>query len=118
MTETVQHSKLLKRWRFKNYFTSFWNCMDLLSHFTFVLALVLRQILQDDWQTYTRNMFALSLLFIYLRFLEAFLYWKTTGIAVIMILQMVTFFSFLSLKKKTKQLFNPVMTLSESVVPE
>lgn len=74
-----------------NYLT-FWNVLDWLSHFTLVLALFLRYVSQSEGQIYARNMYAISLLFIYLRFLEIFLVLKGVGTTVIMIKEMVPIF--------------------------
>lgn len=68
--------------------------MDWSSHITLALALCLRQLLQSEGQIYTRNMFALSLLFMYLRFLETFLISEKAGTIVIMIKEMVPIFIF------------------------
>lgn len=84
-----------------NYLT-FWNVLDWLSHFTLVLALFLRHLSQSEGQIYARNMFAMSLLFIYLRVLEVFLIFKNTGTTVIMIKEMVPiFFSFKIIQPRT-----------------
>lgn len=68
--------------------------MDWSSHITLAVALCLRQLLQSEGQIYTRNMFALSLLFMYLRFLETFLISEKAGTIVIMIKEMVPIFIF------------------------
>lgn len=82
--------------------------MDWLSHLTLVVALFLRHFLQSDGQQYARNMFAFSLLFMYLRFYETFLIYKIPGTTVIMVKEMVPIvFSYLN--------FNPVLTLSDIV---
>lgn len=77
-----------------NYLT-FWNVLDWLSHITLVLALFLRYVSQSEGQIYARNMYAISLLFIYLRFLEIFLNLKDVGTTVIMIKEMVPILFFL-----------------------
>lgn len=71
------------------YFYNFWNFLDWSSHITLAVALCLRQLLQSEGQIYTRNMFALSLLFMYLRFLETFLISEKAGTIVIMIKEML-----------------------------
>lgn len=63
--------------------------MDLLSYVVLALALFLRHVYQDEPHTYARNMFALSLLIMYFRFLEAFLISRTIGPTLIMIKEMV-----------------------------
>lgn len=68
--------------------------MDWSSHITLAVALCLRHLLQSEGQIYTRNMFALSLLFMYLRFLETFLISEKAGTIVIMIKEMVPIFIF------------------------
>lgn len=76
------------------YFYNFWNFLDWSSHITLAVALCLRQLLQSEGQIYTRNVFALSLLFMYLRFLETFLISEKAGTIVIMIKEMVPIFIF------------------------
>lgn len=73
----------------KNYLNNFWNILDLLSYVILVLAMFLRHLCQDERQILARNMFALSLLILYLRFLEVFLIVKSTGTTIIMIIEMV-----------------------------
>lgn len=64
--------------------------MDTLSYILLLTALFIRHLDQEtETHTYARNMFALSLLFLYLRFLGVFLIWKRTGIPIIMIIKMV-----------------------------
>lgn len=53
--------------------------------------MLLRHLGQDELQIYARNMFAFSLLILYLRFLEAFLFLELTGTPVIMLKEMVTY---------------------------
>lgn len=77
-----------------NYFSNFWNFLDWFSYITLVVAICLREFLQSEGQIYARNMFALSLLFMHLRFLETFLTTKKTGTIVIMIIEMVPIFFF------------------------
>lgn len=81
-------SRLHWKRRMYNYLT-FWNVLDWLSHFTLVLALFLRYVSQSEGQIYARNMYAISLLFIYLRFLEIYLMLKGVGTTVIMIKEML-----------------------------
>lgn len=77
-----------------NYFSNFWNLLDWLSQITLTVAICSREFLQSEGQIYARNMFALSLLFMYLRFLETFLITEKTGTIVIMIIEMVPIFFF------------------------
>lgn len=72
-----------------NYFSNFWNLLDWLSQITLTVAICSREFLQSEGQIYARNMFALSLLFMYLRFLETFLITEKTGTIVIMIIEML-----------------------------
>lgn len=71
-----------------NYF-DIWNGLDLISNVILVVAMLLRHLGQDEMQMFARNMFALSLLILYLRFLEVFLIWKPTGTTIIMLKEML-----------------------------
>lgn len=67
----------------------FWNAVDLLSHGLLITALFLRHFYEDETHTAARHIFALSLLVMYLRFLEVFLIHRTMGPTIIMIKEMV-----------------------------
>lgn len=95
-------SHLLFRFRTINYINDFWNCLDLLSYIIIVIAMLLRHLGQDELQIYARNMFAFSLLILYLRFLEAFLFLELTGTPVIMLIEML---------KDLRKYFHIVLTL-------
>lgn len=89
--KTGDRSRLLRGSRVKKYLFNFWNILDLLSYIVLVIALFLRHLCQVERQIYARNMFSLSLLILYLRFLEVFLIFKSTGTTIIMIIEMVPF---------------------------
>lgn len=78
----------------KRYLSDFWNRWDILSHALLVVALFVRHFYIDETFTIARRMFALSLLVMYLRFLEVFLMFRKIGLTIIMIKEMVKLFSF------------------------
>lgn len=88
-SETCSH---LDRYsRVLRYVDDFWNVMDMLSYILLIAALHVRYIdpVEMGTNTIARNMFALSLLCLYLRFLGVFLIRKTTGVLIIMIINML-----------------------------
>lgn len=80
--------------RMKRYLYDFWNAVDLLSYILLIAALFVRHFYIDETFTIARRMFALSLLVMYLRFLEAFLIHRKLGPTLIMIQEMVCSFDF------------------------
>lgn len=84
--------------RMKRYLYDFWNVVDLLSYILLIAALFVRHLYSDPTFTIARRMFALSVLVMYLRFLEVFLIHRTMGPTLIMIKEMV-FVNWLSLNK-------------------
>lgn len=67
--------------------------MDLLSYILLIIALSVREANPDPpILTFARNMFALSLLVMYLRILEVFLIHRIMGPTIIMIKEMVLVF--------------------------
>lgn len=77
----------------KRYLSDFWNRWDILSHVLLVVALFVRHFYIDEKFTIARRMFALSLLVMYLRFLEVFLMFRKIGLTIIMIKEMVKLFN-------------------------
>lgn len=77
----------------KRYISDFWNRWDILSHVLLVVALFVRHFYIDEKFTIARRMFALSLLVMYLRFLEVFLMFRKIGLTIIMIKEMVKLFN-------------------------
>ncbi|XP_061190174.1 uncharacterized protein LOC133198035 [Saccostrea echinata] len=73
-------------WRYLN---NFWNIVDLLSYALLITALFVRHMHPSETFTVARRMFSLSLLIMYLRFLEAFLMVRTLGPTLIMIKEML-----------------------------
>lgn len=79
--------------RMKRYLYDFWNVVDLLSYSLLTNALWVRHFRRSETFTVARRMFSLSLLVMYLRFLEVFLIHRKLGPTLIMIKEMVnTFF--------------------------
>lgn len=74
----------------KRYFSDFWNRWDILSHALLIAALFVRHFYVDETFTIARRMFALSLLVMYLRFLEVFLMFRKIGLTIIMIKEMLS----------------------------
>lgn len=75
--------------RIERHLNDFWNVVDLLSYFLIIVALFVRHFYQNDSHTIARNLFALSLLVMYLRFLEVFLVHKQLGPTLMMIKEML-----------------------------
>nr|XP_034320576.1 transient receptor potential cation channel subfamily M member-like 2 isoform X2 [Crassostrea gigas] len=75
--------------RMKRYLYDFWNVVDLLSYILLIAALFVRHFYIDETFTIARRMFALSLLVMYLRFLEVFLIHRKLGPTLIMIKEML-----------------------------
>lgn len=78
--------------RMKRYLYDFWNVVDLLSYSLLTAALWVRHFHPSDTFTVSRRMFSLSLLVMYLRFLEVFLIHRKMGPTLIMIKEMVNTF--------------------------
>lgn len=90
--ETRGRSHRNYRSRMKRYLYDFWNLVDLLSYALLIAALFVRHFYIDETFTIARRMFALSLLVMYLRFLEVFLIHRKMGPTLIMIKEMVNIF--------------------------
>ncbi|XP_052693613.1 transient receptor potential cation channel subfamily M member-like 2 [Crassostrea angulata] len=75
--------------RMKRYLYDFWNVVDLLSYALLISALFVRHFYIDETFTIARRMFGLSLLVMYLRFLEVFLIHRKMGPTLIMIKEML-----------------------------
>lgn len=73
--------------RVKRYLYDFWNVVDLLSYVVFITAISL--LIYDQTNKISKRMIALSVLVMYLRFLEVFLIHRTMGPTLIMITKMV-----------------------------
>lgn len=63
----------------------------MLSYIFLLAALLVRHLRPSEEYNAARRMYSLSLLVMYLRFLEAFLVYKRSGTTVIMIKEMVTY---------------------------
>lgn len=66
--------------RIERHLNDFWNVVDLLSYFLIIVAIFVRYFYQDESITIARNLYALSLLVMYLRFLEVFLVHQKLGL--------------------------------------
>nr|XP_022311194.1 uncharacterized protein LOC111116490 [Crassostrea virginica] len=75
--------------RMKRYLYDFWNVVDLLSYILLICALFVRHFYPSETFTIARRMFSLSLLVMYLRFLEVFLIHRKLGPTLIMIKEML-----------------------------
>nr|XP_034321515.1 transient receptor potential cation channel subfamily M member 2-like [Crassostrea gigas] len=75
--------------RMKRYLYDFWNGVDLLSYALLIVALFVRHVHQSKPFTDARRIYALSLLVMYLRFLEVFLIHRKLGPTLIMIKEML-----------------------------
>nr|XP_034319204.1 uncharacterized protein LOC109618232 isoform X3 [Crassostrea gigas] len=75
--------------RMKRYMYDFWNVVDLLSYALLIAALCVRHFHPSQRFTVARRMFSLSLLVMYLRFLEVFLIHRKLGPTLIMIKEML-----------------------------
>ncbi|XP_078329891.1 transient receptor potential cation channel subfamily M member 2-like [Crassostrea virginica] len=75
--------------RMKRYLYDFWNVVDLLSYALLISALFVRHFYTSETFTIARRMFSLSLLVMYLRFMEVFLIHRTLGPTLIMIKEML-----------------------------
>nr|XP_034319464.1 transient receptor potential cation channel subfamily M member-like 2 [Crassostrea gigas] len=75
--------------RMKRYLYDFWNVVDLLSYALLIAALSVRHFHPSERFTVARRMFSLSLLVMYLRFLEVFLIHRKLGPTLIMIKEML-----------------------------
>lgn len=95
--------------RVLRHLNDFWNVVDLLSYILLIIALSVREANPDSpILTFARNMFALSLLVMYLRILEVFLIHRIMGPTIIMIKEMVLVFVWIltrTEKKKQKIIF-------------
>lgn len=80
--------------RMKRYFNDFWNVVDLLSYVLLIAALCVRHFHLSQKFTVARRMFSLSVLVMYLRFLEAFLIHRKLGPTLIMIKEMVSSYQY------------------------
>lgn len=79
--------------RIKRHLYDFWNVVDLLSYGLLITALTIRHLIGNETHVFARNVFALSLLVMYLRFLEVFLIYRILGPTLMMIKEMVFFLS-------------------------
>lgn len=90
--------------RVLRHLNDFWNVVDLLSYILLIIALSVREANPDPpILTFARNMFALSLLVMYLRILEVFLIHRIMGPTIIMIKEMVLVFVWILTRTEKKQ---------------
>lgn len=89
--------------RVLRHLNDFWNVVDLLSYILLIIALSVREANPDPpILTFARNMFALSLLVMYLRILEVFLIHRIMGPTIIMIKEMVLVFVWILTRTEKK----------------
>lgn len=99
--------------RMKRYFNDFWNVVNLLSYVLIIVALCVRHFHPSQKFTVARRVFSLSLLVMYLRFLEVFLIHRKLGPTLIMIKEMVnTYYStlFMLLSRKYHDHYPPLIS--------
>ncbi|KAK3091338.1 hypothetical protein FSP39_019071 [Pinctada imbricata] len=75
--------------RAKRYLYDFWNAVDILSYLLLILALFTRHLWEPEPFTIARRMFSVSLLLMYLRYLQVFLMSRRLGPKLIMIKEML-----------------------------
>ncbi|KAK3092095.1 hypothetical protein FSP39_025130 [Pinctada imbricata] len=75
----------------KRYLYDFWNAVDLTSYILLILALTVRHSIEGYPYTIARRLFALSLLIMYIRFLQLFLMNRRLGPTLIMIKEMPSY---------------------------
>ncbi|KAK3090983.1 hypothetical protein FSP39_016228 [Pinctada imbricata] len=75
--------------RGKRYINDFWNAVDLLSYILLILALLTRHLWEPDPFIIARRMFSVSLLIMFLRYLQLFLMNRRLGPTLIMIKEML-----------------------------
>lgn len=75
----------------------FWNAVDLLSYLLLIVALLVPHLHSSETFTLARRLYGLSLLVMYLRFLEVFLIHRKMGPTLIMIKEMVCILIFFHL---------------------
>nr|XP_022332495.1 transient receptor potential cation channel subfamily M member 2-like [Crassostrea virginica] len=86
----VEGKSIRSNWALiKRHLNNFWNLVDMLSYALLVTALFVRHFHPSEEFTIARRMFSLSLLIMYLRFLEAFLMSRRLGPTLIMIKEML-----------------------------
>ena len=76
-------------YKVSGYLSSVWNKFDWFVHFLFILAIILRFVLDGKNFVYARIFYCLTLVGFYLRFMQAFFVSKNIGPKVIMIQRMV-----------------------------
>ncbi|KAK3090744.1 hypothetical protein FSP39_014255 [Pinctada imbricata] len=74
--------------RIKRYLYDFWKAVDLFSYLFLILALFVRHVVESHPYAIARRLFAVSLLIMYLRFLQLFLMNRRLGPTLIMIKEM------------------------------
>ncbi|KAJ8320382.1 hypothetical protein KUTeg_001969 [Tegillarca granosa] len=75
--------------RFRQYIKDFWNLIDILSYILLIIALFVRHFYPSEDYNIARRLFSLSLLVMYLRFLEIFFISHRLGTQLLMIKEML-----------------------------
>ncbi|KAI0222453.1 Transient receptor potential cation channel subfamily M member-like 2 [Lamellibrachia satsuma] len=76
--------------KLSSYFTSVWNKFDMLAHSLFIVSVILRFTVSDDYFVWPRMSYCLTLSMYYIRFMQAFYVEKNIGPKVIMVRRMLT----------------------------
>ena len=77
-------------YRLWKYFSDFWNIVDVLSYILLIIALFVRHFAPGEDFLIPRRLFGLSLLVMFIRYLQIFMPFKKLGITLIMIKEMVS----------------------------
>ncbi|KAJ8320389.1 hypothetical protein KUTeg_001976 [Tegillarca granosa] len=87
----VESEKSHRRWymRLWHYIKDFWNLIDILSYILLIIALFVRHFYQSENYNIARRLFSLSLLVMYLRFLQIFFISHRLGTQLLMIKEML-----------------------------
>ncbi|KAI0222451.1 Transient receptor potential cation channel subfamily M member-like 2 [Lamellibrachia satsuma] len=76
--------------KLSSYFTSVWNKFDMLAHSLFIVSVILRFTVSDDYFVWPRMSYCLTLSMYYIRFMQAFYVEKNIGPKDIMVRRMLT----------------------------
>lgn len=87
------------------YFTDFWKVINMLSYVLFVFASIIHDYQADEMFTVSRRLYSLSLIVMYLRFLEVFRIHQKIGPTLVMIREMVILIIWISLYQNDSWLY-------------
>lgn len=80
--------------KFSDWISDFWNQVDVLSYVIFIVAVVLRFYLTPQYFEWSRWMFCITLVILFIRFSQVFFIAEQLGPKVIMIRKMVRYFPY------------------------